>query len=76
VLRSGLRLVALGLAIGLAGSLALTRLLSSLLYRVTTHDPLTFVGNAALLLGVAIVACLLPALRATRVDPMTALRAE
>lgn len=76
VLRSGLRLVLIGLVFGLVASFALSRLLSSLLYGVTAHDPLAFVGNAALLLGVAALACLLPALRATRVDPMIALRAE
>jgi predicted permease len=76
VLRGGLRLVLLGLAIGLAGAFALTRLLQSLLYGVTAHDPLAFLGNAVLLLVVATAACVLPALRATRVDPLTALRAE
>jgi len=76
VLRSGLRLVVIGLAVGLVASFALSRVLGSLLYGVTAHDPLAFVGNAALLLAVATIACLLPALRATRVDPMVALRSE
>jgi len=76
ILRGGLRLVALGVVIGLAGAFALTRVLQSQLFSVTAHDPLVFAGNAALLVAVAAIACLLPALRATRVDPMTALRAE
>ena len=76
ILRGGLKLVALGVAIGLAGSFALTRVLQSQLFGVTAHDPLVFAGNAALLVAVASAACLIPALRATRVDPMTALRAE
>ena len=76
VLASGLRLVALGVVIGLAGAFALTRVLQTLLFGVTAHDPLTFAGNAALLVPVATAACLLPALRATRVNPIVALRAE
>ena len=76
ILRGGLRLVALGVAIGLAGALALTRVLESQLFGVTAHDPLAFAANAALLVAVAAAACVLPALRATRVNPMTALRAE
>jgi predicted permease len=76
VLRSGLKLVAIGVALGLAGSLALTGLLQSLLFGVTAHDPLVFAGNAALLFGVAGAACLIPAFRATRADPMVVLRAE
>jgi putative ABC transport system permease protein len=76
VLRGGLGLVAIGIAAGLAGSLALTRLLQGLLFGVTAYDPLVFITNATLLLAVAIAACLLPALRATRVDPLVALRAE
>ena len=76
ILRGGLRLVALGVAIGLVGAFALTRVLQSLLFGVTAHDPLVFAGNGVLLLAVAALACLLPALRATRVDPIIALRAE
>jgi predicted permease len=76
VLSGGLRLVALGIGLGLVGALALTRLLQGLLFGVTAHDPLVFAGNAALLLVVAALACALPALRASRVDPMTTLRAD
>jgi putative ABC transport system permease protein len=76
VLRGGLQLVVVGIVLGLVAALALTRVLQSQLYGVTAHDPLSFAGNAALLLAVATLACLLPALRATKVDPMTALRAE
>jgi putative ABC transport system permease protein len=76
VLLGGLRLVALGVVIGLAGAFALTRVLQTLLFGVTAHDPLTFAGNAALLIVIATAACVLPALRATRVNPIIALRAE
>ncbi len=76
VLGSGLKLVLLGVALGLAGAFVLTRLLQSFLFGITATDPLAFAGNAALLLAVAALACLLPALRATRVDPLTALRTE
>jgi ABC-type antimicrobial peptide transport system permease subunit len=61
---------------GLALALALTRVLRSLLFGVTAHDPLVLAGNAALLAVVAGLACALPAWRATRVNPMAALRAE
>jgi putative ABC transport system permease protein len=74
VLRQGARLVALGMAAGLAGALALSRLLSSLLYGVSATDPLTFAGIALLLALTAVLACLLPARRAARIDPLTALR--
>lgn len=76
VLTSGLKLVGVGVALGLAGAFALTRVLQHLLFGVTAHDPAVFAGNAALLFAVATAACLLPALRATRVDPMTTLRAD
>jgi putative ABC transport system permease protein len=76
VLVGGLRLVAIGVAVGLALSFALTRVLQTMLYSVTAHDPLVFVGNAVLLILVATAACILPALRATRVNPIIALRAQ
>jgi ABC-type antimicrobial peptide transport system permease subunit len=76
VVRQGLGLVVTGLVIGLAGALALVRVMSSLLYGVEPTDPLTFLSVAAVLIGVAIAASYLPARRATRVDPIIALRAE
>ncbi len=76
VLRQGVRLVFVGLVIGLAGSYALTRFMSSVLYGVTATDPYVFVGVALLLALVALAACYFPARRATRVDPMIALRYE
>jgi ABC-type antimicrobial peptide transport system permease subunit len=76
ILQDGLRLAAVGLGLGLAGSLALTQLLRSLLYGVSARDPLVFGGDAALLLGIALAACLLPAWRATRIEPVRALRSE
>ena len=76
ILVSGLRLVSIGVALGLVGAFALTRVLQTLLFGVTAHDPITFAGNAALLVSVATAACLFPALRATRVNPIIALRSE
>jgi len=76
VVGSGLRLAAIGIAIGLAGALLLTRLMQGVLYGVTATDPVTFGGVAVMLLGVATLASWLPARRATRVDPLVALRAE
>ncbi len=76
VLSGGLTFVAAGLVTGALAALALTRLLSSLIYGVSATDPATFVGVAALLAVVAILACLVPAVRATRIDPAVALRAD
>ena len=76
VLEQGLTLAALGCAIGLGLALGITRLLAGFLYGVSPYDPLTFVGVPALLGLVALLACWLPARRATRVDPIVALRAE
>jgi putative ABC transport system permease protein len=76
VLREGARLAAIGLAVGLLGSLAATRLIRTLLFGVETTDPLTFVAVAVILLGVSLAACYIPARRATRVDPLVALRYE
>ncbi len=76
VVGRGLWLAGLGVAIGLVAAVALTRLMQGVLYGVTPRDPLTFVGVAAALLAVAAFASWLPARRATRVDPLVALRAE
>ncbi|HWW75235.1 MAG TPA: ABC transporter permease, partial [Pyrinomonadaceae bacterium] len=76
VVGRSLRLTLAGLAVGLCGALALTRAMASLLYEVKPADPLTLAAAAALLGAVALLACLLPARRATRVDPLIALRAE
>jgi putative ABC transport system permease protein len=76
VLRGGMLLTIVGLAIGIGGALAATRLLASMLFNVTAHDPATLVVVAAVLAGVALAACYIPARRATRVDPLIALRYE
>jgi ABC-type antimicrobial peptide transport system permease subunit len=76
VLRQGIALVAIGLALGLAGAFAATRLLRGFLYEVQTLDPLTFVAVVGVLAAVALFACWLPARRAAKVDPMEALRCE
>ncbi len=76
ILSQGLRTIFAGVAIGMAASLALTRTVESLLFGVTATDPLTFLGVTLLLVGSALLACYLPARRATKVDPMIALRAE
>jgi len=76
VLRDGLALTLAGVAVGFAGALGTTQLVKSLLFGVSAHDWITLVGAPVILIGVATVACLLPAQRASRVDPMIALRAE
>ncbi|HXO20335.1 MAG TPA: ABC transporter permease [Thermoanaerobaculia bacterium] len=76
VVRDGAALALAGLALGTAGALAVTRFLSSLLFAVSTRDPLTFAAVPAILGGVALLASYLPARRATRVDPLVALRHE
>jgi putative ABC transport system permease protein len=76
VLKQGLALTSLGVAIGLSASFALTRLIKGLLFGVSAADPLTFVAIALLLIGVALMACWIPARRASKVDPMVALREE
>jgi putative ABC transport system permease protein len=76
VLGEGLRFALIGVAVGVAGGLVLTRLLSTFLYGVSATDPLTFFGVAILLIAVSVAACFFPARRATRVDPIVALRYE
>jgi ABC-type antimicrobial peptide transport system permease subunit len=76
VLAEGAKLALVGIAIGLVGALILTRFIASLLYGVGAADPLTFVGVATLSLVVGLAACAIPAWRATRVDPIVALRYE
>jgi putative ABC transport system permease protein len=76
VVRQGMVMTAIGVAIGLGGAFLATNLMASLLFGIGAHDPLTFAGIPLLLGAVSLIACFLPARRATRVDPMIALRYE
>jgi putative ABC transport system permease protein len=76
VLRGGMAAALPGIALGLLGALALSRVLGTLLFEVGARDPLTYAAAGVALALVALIACYVPAARATRIDPMTALRAE
>jgi ABC-type antimicrobial peptide transport system permease subunit len=76
VLQRGLMLVAAGLAVGVMAALALGRVVAGLLYEVSPRDPLTLLSVAALLTGISIAAICLPARRATRIDPLAAMRIQ
>jgi putative ABC transport system permease protein len=76
VVGQGLALVGAGVAIGLVGAGALTRVLASLLFGVSPTDPVVFIAAAALLIAIALLACYLPARRATPIDPVVVLRCE
>ena len=76
VVRQGMTMTLIGLVLGLVGALAMSKVLIGLLYGVSPTDPLTFTGVSIVLLTVALLACLIPARRATRVDPIIALRTE
>jgi putative ABC transport system permease protein len=76
IVRQGMTLVVIGVALGLAASIGLTRLMATLLYGVSATDPITFVALSMALCFVALLACWLPARRASGVDPIVALRSE
>ena len=76
VVRDGLKLVVIGVLVGLGGAVILTRLMSTLLFGVTATDSITYATVTLMLIGVALAACLIPARRATKVDPLVALRFE
>ena len=71
-----MKLIVVGIGIGVLGAFALTRLMKSMLFAVSANDPLTFVVIALLLMSIALLACWFPARRATKVDPLVALRYE
>jgi ABC-type antimicrobial peptide transport system permease subunit len=71
-----MRLTLVGVAVGLALALALARVIANMLYGVTSTDPVTFTGVTVFLMSVALLACYLPARRATKIDPMASLRLE
>jgi ABC-type antimicrobial peptide transport system permease subunit len=76
IVGQGLKLVLLGLALGIAGALAMTRFLKTMLFGISPTDPMTFGSIAVMLTAVALLACWIPARRATKVDPLVALRHE
>jgi len=76
VIGQGMKLVIIGVALGVAASFGLTRLMERLLFEVGATDPVTFISVALVLMVVALLACWIPARRATKVDPMIALRCE
>jgi putative ABC transport system permease protein len=76
VLREALQLIGTGIAAGLVGTLLLGRILNSLLFQISASDPLTYIAGAASIALVSLLACWMPARRATRVDPIVALRYE
>jgi putative ABC transport system permease protein len=76
IIRDGLTLVSIGVVLGLAGAFALTRLMTTLLFGVTPTDGLTMAIVSGVLIGIALLACFIPARRATKVDPLVALRYE
>jgi ABC-type antimicrobial peptide transport system permease subunit len=74
IMGNGLKLALAGVGLGVGAAFALTRLMASLLYGVTASDPVTFIATSLLLTAIALLACYIPGRRATRVDPITALR--
>jgi len=76
IMQSGARLVAIGLALGLAAAVAVARLIESLLFNVTPLDPAVYAGVLVLFSAVAAIACLLPSMRASRIDPVVALQSQ